>query len=112
MLLEAAELTADAAYLRARAARDDNPDLLRVAAQLSAGSRQSERDAWALAELEARSRPKRSVLDEIEAEAASMLLEAPQSPQDATTAPDDSEVTPDAADAADGHPGAGNGGAR
>jgi hypothetical protein len=86
--------------------------LLRVAAQLSAGSRQSERDAWALAELEARSRPKRSVLDEIEAEAASMLLEAPQSPQDATTAPDDSEVTPDAADAADGHPGAGNGGAR
>jgi hypothetical protein len=58
LLAEAAEQSADASYLRARAARDNNPELLRIAAQLSAGARQAERDAWALAELEAKSRPK------------------------------------------------------
>ena len=58
LLRDAADLHADAQYLRARAAADDNTDLLRTAAQLSAGARQGERDAWALAELESRSRPK------------------------------------------------------
>jgi hypothetical protein len=56
LLSDAAEQSADAAYLRARAARDDNPDLLRTAATLSAGARQAERDAWALAELESKTR--------------------------------------------------------
>ena len=58
LLRDAADLHADAQYLRARAAADDNPDLLRTAAQLSAGARQSERDAWALAVLESQRRPK------------------------------------------------------
>lgn len=52
LLAESAELGADASYLRARAASDDNPDLLRVAAQLSSRAGQAERDAWALATLE------------------------------------------------------------
>lgn len=63
MLVDACELSADAAYLRARAARDDEPELLRIAAQLSAGSRQSERDAWHLAGLEARARVDRDGTD-------------------------------------------------
>jgi hypothetical protein len=58
LLRDAAELHADAQYLRARAAADDNVDLLRTAAQLSAGARQAERDAWQLATLEAQARPK------------------------------------------------------
>jgi hypothetical protein len=62
MLTDAAELSADATYLRARAAHDNNPELLRIAAQLTAGARQSERDAWALAELEAKSRRKSSTV--------------------------------------------------
>jgi hypothetical protein len=70
MLRSAAELDADATYLRARAAADDNPDLLRTAAQLSAGARQSERDAWALADLEARSRPRPKAPWELAIEAA------------------------------------------
>lgn len=58
MLSDAADLSADAAYLRARAAKDDNPELLRVAAALTAGARQAERDAWHLATLEADERRK------------------------------------------------------
>lgn len=56
MLADAAELAGDAAYLRARAARDNEPELLRTAALLTAGARQSERDAWHMASLEAASR--------------------------------------------------------
>jgi hypothetical protein len=58
LLRDAAELHADATYLRARAAADDNPDLLKTAAMLGNSARQGERDAWALATLEAASRPK------------------------------------------------------
>jgi hypothetical protein len=58
LLTEGAELRADAAYLRARAAHDNNPELLRIAAQLSARAAQCERDAWALATLEREARPK------------------------------------------------------
>jgi hypothetical protein len=58
LLAESAELGADASYLRARAASDNNPELLRIAAQLSSRAGQAERDAWALAVLEAASRPR------------------------------------------------------
>lgn len=58
LLRDAARMSADAEYLSRRAAADNNVDLLRTAAQLSAGARQSERDAWQLAVLEAESRPK------------------------------------------------------
>jgi hypothetical protein len=59
LLRSAARLAADAEYLSRRAARDDDPDLLRTAAQLDASARQAERDAWAMADLEARARPPR-----------------------------------------------------
>ena len=53
------ELRADAKYLRARAAADNNPELLRVAAQLSAGARQAARDSWEFCCREAAARPQR-----------------------------------------------------
>lgn len=56
-LLEAAEIRADASYLRARAAADNNPELLRLAATLSTSARQIERDMWELASREAEARP-------------------------------------------------------
>lgn len=58
LVYEAAEMRADAAYLRARAAADNNPDLLKVATTVSAGARQAERDAWEFAVREAAARPK------------------------------------------------------
>ena len=78
MLSDAAELSADAAYLRARAAKDDNPELLRVAATLTAGSRQAERDAWAIAQLEADARRK-SAPDDAHAKAAAAFSQWRQS---------------------------------
>jgi hypothetical protein len=59
LIYEAAEMRADASYLRARAAADNNPDLLKVAATVSAGARQAERDAWEFAAREAESRKSR-----------------------------------------------------
>jgi len=53
------ELRADAKYLRARAASDDNPELLRLAATLSAGARQAARDSWEFCIREAQARPQR-----------------------------------------------------
>jgi hypothetical protein len=70
LLRDASDLHADAQYLRARAAADDNTDLLRTAAQLSAGARQAERDAWQLATLESASRPKTSGIDRLRARLA------------------------------------------
>ena len=58
LLRSAARLSADAEYLSRRAAADNDPNLLRTAAQLDAGSRPAERDAWALAALEANARAK------------------------------------------------------
>jgi hypothetical protein len=59
LIVEAAEMRADAAYLRARAAADNNPELLKVAATVSAGARQAERDAWEFAAREAEARKTR-----------------------------------------------------
>jgi hypothetical protein len=56
LIYEAAEMRADAAYLRARAAADNNPDLLKLAAAISTSARQSERDAWEFAVREAEAR--------------------------------------------------------
>lgn len=56
LLRSAARMAADAEYLSRRAAADDSPDLLRTAAQLDAGARQAERDAWELAAREAQAR--------------------------------------------------------
>lgn len=67
LLRSAARLAADAEYLSRRAAADNNPDLLKVAAQLDAGSRQAERDAWQLAKLEADSRPAASPHEALQA---------------------------------------------
>lgn len=63
LVYEAAEMRADASYLRARAAADNDPDLLKVAATVSAGARQSERDAWEFAARESQANP----VDPIEA---------------------------------------------
>jgi putative protein kinase ArgK-like GTPase of G3E family len=56
MIHDACQQSADAEYLSARACSDDNPELLRLAAQLRAGARQRERDAWAMAALETQAR--------------------------------------------------------
>lgn len=58
LLRSAARLAADAEYLSRRAAAESNPELLKVAKQLDDSARQSERDAWQLAALEAAARPK------------------------------------------------------
>lgn len=57
LVSEAWDQRGDAHYLRARAAADGNHDLLRIAAMLTAGARQAERDAWELASREAAARP-------------------------------------------------------
>jgi hypothetical protein len=49
-------MRADAAYLRARAAADNNPELLKIASSISTSARQSERDAWEFAVREAEAR--------------------------------------------------------
>ena len=56
LLRSAARMAADAEYLSRRAAAEDSPDLLRTAAQLDAGARQAERDAWELGAREAAAR--------------------------------------------------------
>jgi hypothetical protein len=68
LVYEAAEMRADACYLRARAAADNNPDLLKVAATVSAGARQSERDAWEFAAREAAARPQEDPYERIRRE--------------------------------------------
>jgi len=60
LVTDAWDLRGDARYLQARAVRDDNPDLLRVAATLLASARQGERDSWELASREAAARAKAS----------------------------------------------------
>jgi len=65
LLADAAEERADAKYIAARARAENNPDLLRVAAQLRASARQAERDAWELASREAEARPREHVRDRI-----------------------------------------------
>jgi hypothetical protein len=77
LVRSACRMASDAEYLSRRAAAEDNVELLRASATLDAGARQALRDAWLMAELEAKSRPRRSILDEIEAAADRMLLEAP-----------------------------------
>lgn len=96
MLSDAAQQSADAEYLSARAAADNSPELLRIAAQLRAGARQAERDAWALAELEAKSRkgkadPHKALLEAFGQPPASS---APALPTTSTTpAPSEAEPT-------------------
>jgi hypothetical protein len=58
MIETAGELWGAARYWGARSQAEGNPDYARLAAQLSAGARQAERDGWQLAALEAASRPK------------------------------------------------------
>lgn len=64
LIYEAAEMRADAAYLRARAAADSNPDLLKTAATVSTSARQSERDAWEFAVREAEAARQRGGLSQ------------------------------------------------
>jgi hypothetical protein len=54
----AADLLADARYWRAKAIATSDPELSRLAAQLTAQARGCERDAWELAAREAVARPK------------------------------------------------------
>lgn len=56
MIESAGELLASARYWSARSVADADPNHARLAAQLVAGARQAERDAWALADLESKSR--------------------------------------------------------
>ncbi len=56
LVVDGADLRADARYLAARARADANPELSRIAAGLLASARQAERDAWELAAREAESR--------------------------------------------------------
>jgi hypothetical protein len=56
MIESAGELLASARYWSARGIAEANPDHARLAATLVAGSRQAERDAWAIAALEAAAR--------------------------------------------------------
>jgi hypothetical protein len=58
MVESAGDLLAAGRYWGARSVAEGDADHARLSAQLLAGARQAERDAWALAELEARSRPK------------------------------------------------------
>jgi hypothetical protein len=57
MVESAGELLAAGRYWQARGVAEGSADHARLAATLLAGSRQSERDAWALAELEQKSKP-------------------------------------------------------
>jgi hypothetical protein len=61
MVESAGELLAAARYWSARGIAEANPDHARLAAQLVAGSRQAERDAWELAAREAAARPRKPV---------------------------------------------------
>lgn len=95
LVMSACSLSADAEYLRARAAADNAPDLLRIAATLDAGSRQAERDAWEMAVREAAARPREShqarlvrELREIEAEDRKVRVD----PAESKPLPADSEI--------------------
>lgn len=68
----AADLLADARYWRAKAIASCDPELSRLAAQLTAQARGCERDAWELAAREAavRSRPTESAVDRMKRELA------------------------------------------
>ncbi len=59
LVVDSWELRGDARYLAARARAEGNAELARTAAALLAGARQAQRDAWALAALEAESRKSR-----------------------------------------------------
>jgi hypothetical protein len=78
MIHDSCLMSAEAEYLSARAAADNDPDLLRTAAQLRAGARQSERDAMAIARLEAESR--REVSKAAAADEARSLFARPPAP--------------------------------
>jgi hypothetical protein len=58
MVESAGELLSASRYWSARSIAEANPDYARLAAQLVAGARQAERDAWELASREAPLRPK------------------------------------------------------
>jgi len=59
LVVDSWELRGDARYLAARARAEGDAELARTAAALLAGARQAQRDAWALAALEATERNKR-----------------------------------------------------
>lgn len=65
LLEDAALMRGDASYVRARAAAENDPELLRLAATLAASARQCERDAWELATREAAVQPKRTGLSRL-----------------------------------------------
>lgn len=58
LIVDGAELRADARYIAARARAENDPELSRIAASLLASARQCERDAWELAAREAAVRPR------------------------------------------------------
>lgn len=60
MVESAGELLASARYWSARSIAASDPDFARLSAQLVAGARQAERDAWELAAREAAARPNRA----------------------------------------------------
>jgi hypothetical protein len=58
MVESAGVLLSSSRYWGARSSAEGDPDFARLSAQLAAGARQAERDAWQLAALEAASRPR------------------------------------------------------
>jgi hypothetical protein len=56
LIVDSWEMRGDARYLAAQARATRDPDLARAAATLLASARQAQRDAWALAALEAAAR--------------------------------------------------------
>lgn len=100
MVESAGELLASARYWSARSIAEANPDHARLAAQLIAGSRQAERDAWELASREATARPRarRAPVDVdalvAAANARALAAEPPDSPAHLVTDDDDEEAAP------------------
>ncbi|MEO7032511.1 MAG: hypothetical protein ABI548_01665 [Polyangiaceae bacterium] len=70
MVVTAGNGLADSAYLRARGAELGDPKLIVAAASLAKDARQAERDAYALAALEASTKPQRSARERLEASMA------------------------------------------
>lgn len=60
LVVDSWELRGDARYLAARARAENDADIARTAATLLASARQAQRDAWALAALEAEARKSRT----------------------------------------------------
>ena len=94
LLADAWDMRADARYLQARAARDDNPDLLRLAAQLLTSARQAERDAWELASRESRVREETAGADLRQRQAAFQAQLAARQAQALPASVDDADSSP------------------